>query len=233
MKEIVLRDNPDVSIILPAQDNLGMLISTLDSIHKQNYKNFELIVIANENARQVLEKFSFDRRFKFVYGNIKSRGVALNIGHGLSIGQFITHTSPGVMYFPMFLEIMRAGLLQRQVRDDAAELVYADFQFLDQNGRATQNIIHSRGDHKETLKNGYDVGVALMYTRGLWEKTGEYWERPVENYQWAVRAAQYTDFGLVNAVLAGVVPYEAPHNDTTAVDDCKELAKNLFEVVEN
>lgn len=235
MKEIILEDNPDVSIVLPVYNEAKYLAATLDSLCKQSYRNFELIIVddgSTDDSRRVMDHFSFDRRIKFIDKPHGGRGDALNVGHKAARGKLLTWALPGNVYYNMFLEILRVSLIQAEIQKKATEFVYGDFQFVDEQGNGRQNIVHQKIEDKESLKNGCSIGPSFMYTRNLWEQTGEYWDRPAENYQWCVRAAQYTDFGLVNAMLAGVIIRpNSDAQDPQAIEDCRELARNLFEEV--
>jgi glycosyltransferase involved in cell wall biosynthesis len=241
MKEIILQDNPDISVIVPVYNMDKFLIPTLDSIVKQSYKNFEIIVVndgSTDNSARAIEHFSFDRRLKVINQEHGGNGAALNAGHDVARGKYITYCSPGIVLYPMFLEILRVGLIQSEIQKSSISLIYGDFEFLNQQGQTVQRVIHNRVDTKKSLKDGYDMGIAMMYTKELWDKTGPYWDRLCENYQWCVRAAQYTDFGLVSAILAGYIvgSIQAPpgrqEQERAISEECQALASELLELEE-
>ena len=67
-----------VSIILPNFNSANYISSTINSIRKQSYKNWNLIIIddcSNSKTKEILNKFSNDKKIKFVWLK-KNRGAA-------------------------------------------------------------------------------------------------------------------------------------------------------------
>ncbi len=235
MKEINLSDNPDVSIVLPVYNAERFLAATLDSLVKQLYENFELIIVddgSTDKSARIIEHFSFDRRIRVIKKEHGGTGSALNAAHEIARGKYITCVATGSVYYPMFLQILRLTLTHSQEQKNPVSLVYGDFEFLDEKGKSNKRVIHQSVDTQKTLMEKYDLGIAMIYTKELWQKTGPYWDGILENYQWAVRAAQYTNFGLIGAVLAGLVIHSqkspSPVQEKAVADECRTLARELF-----
>lgn len=88
--------NPVVSIVMPTFNRAKMIGMAIDSVLKQNYKNWELLIIDNEssdNTKEVIEKFSrIDKRIKYNYVKKNPEiGIAdyLNFGINISAGKYI------------------------------------------------------------------------------------------------------------------------------------------------
>ena len=233
MKEIQLEDNPEISVIVPMHNAENFVAQTLNSLVCQAFTNFEIIIVddgSTDNSKALVDKFSFDRRIRYVYKENGGIGSALNVGHELARGKYVTWCKLSNVYYPMFLAVLRASIGMGE--KNGTELVYSDFQFIKADGQQIHPVVHNKAQTPKDLISGYDVGMSFLYTKELWDKTGPYWNRPCEDYQWCVRAAQYTKFGLVSAVLAGFlsVPSDTPENDIKeAADDCRSLARALFE----
>lgn len=233
MKEVNLTDDPDVSVIVPVFNSARFIAPTLDSLVKQSYKNFEIIVVddgSTDEAARVIQHFSFDRRLRVIKQEHAGVGSTLNTGHAAARGKYITYCAPGNVYYQAFLEVMRAALLKTETQDPPINFIYSDFEFLNHQGQAVQRVVHKAAGTQDRLKLGFDIGFSFMYTRDLWKQTGAYWEKGAEDYQWAVRAAQYGEFGLVSAVLAGQIIGSATPNDEEAINECMELAATLFAI---
>jgi len=234
MKEINLTENPDVSVIVPVFNNARFIAPTLDSLVKQSYKNFEIIVVndgSTDESDRVLQHFSFDRRLKVINQAHAGVGDALNTGHSAARGKYITYCAPGNVYYETFLQVMSVTIGITEKQNPPINFVYSDFEFLNPQGRAVQRISHNTtANTKQRLMMSYDIGFSLMYSRELWEQTGPYWGKGAEDYQWAIRAAQYGEFGLVCAVLSGQIIGSATPNDEEAIKECIELAAQLFAV---
>lgn len=235
MKEIKLQDNPDVSIIVPVYNSEKFVGQTLDCLVKQAYPNIEIIVVddgSTDSSKDIVDKFSFDRRLKYFRKENGGTGSALNLGHDKACGKYFTWCSADNIYFPNFVTVL-LGALKKSLEHDC-HLVYSDFCFVDQNGRKLEDIIHKKPQTGKDLIEGYDVGMSFMYTRELWEKTGYYWEKICEDFNFAVRAAQHTKFGLVNAILAAFrvhgnqITGSNTEKEKVAADECKALAYKLF-----
>jgi glycosyltransferase involved in cell wall biosynthesis len=234
MKEIKLEDNPRVSIVVPMYNAEKFVAETLNCLVTQTFRDIEIIVVddgSTDNSRAIVDKFSFDRRIKYVHKENGGTGSALNVGHKLARGEYVTWCSADNVYYKNFVQTLVDAL---DATDDSVQLVYSDFVFIRQDGHPIREVLHDKPQNGQGLINGYDIGMSFMYTKALWDKTGEYWDRICEDFNWCVRAAQFTNFGLVKSVLAGfrVHPGQISGNrreeEKAASEDCKALAQALF-----
>lgn len=237
MREIVLEDNPEVSVIIPIYNAERFIGATLDSLVKQSYRNFEAIVVddgSTDRSKEIVEKFSFDRRLRYVYKENSGTGDALNLGHSLARGKYLLPGKEKCLYYPTFIETFHLALSNPDAQSNNVHLIYSDFQFVQENGQPIRPVFHKKPQTGSDLAKEYNIGISLAYTKELWTKTGPYWNKPCEDYHWCVRAAQYARFGLINGILAGIRIVNAPVSrgrqleEAAAADDCRELARNLF-----
>jgi len=237
MKEIKLEDNPEVSIVVPMYNAQQFVAQTLNSLVNQSFRNLEIIIVddgSTDDSKKIVDHFSFDRRIRYYHKENGGTGSALNFGHKLARGKYITWCSADNLYYPMFAEVLRAALTMAEKQDSGTELIYSDFQFIQPDSKPIRPVIHTKPQRGVDLIEGYDVGMSFMYTKALWEKTGEYWDKICEDFNWTVRAAQHTKFGLVNAVLAGFrvhggqITGSSAEEEKAIADECKELARRLF-----
>lgn len=235
MREIKLVDNPTVSVIVPMYNAEKFIGQALDSLFKQTRKDFEIIVVndgSTDSSKRVVDHFSFDRRLRYYEKPNGGTGDALNFGHERARGKYLTWCSADNVYFPTFIEVLAMALEQQE--ENGIELFYSDFCFMTEDGRMLRKVEHSRPQRGVDLIEGYDVGMSFMYTKNLWEKTGPYWNRICEDFDWCVRAAQHARFGLVKNVLAafrvhgGQITGSRAEEEKAAADDCKALARKLF-----
>lgn len=232
MKEIKLKDDPVVSIVVPMFNAEKFVAQTLDSLVKQTFKDIEIIVVndgSTDGSERVVNHFSFDRRLRYIKKENGGTGSALNVGHKATKGKYVTWCSADNFYFPNFVEE-----LVKELDKGECQLVYSDFCFMTEDGKKIRDVVHTKAQRGVDLIEGYDVGMSFMYTKNLWEKTGEYWDRICEDFDWCVRAAQHTNFALVNQVLAafrvhgGQITGSRKDEEKKAADDCKALARKLF-----
>lgn len=237
MKEIKLEDNPEVSIVIPMFNAQNFVANTLESLVNQSFRNIEIIVVddgSTDNSKKVVDHFSYDRRIRYYKKENGGTGSALNYGHERAKGKYITWCSADNLYYPMFIEILLEAIKQKSAENPRVQLVYSDFHFLRADGQPIKPVIHTKPQTGADLIEGYDIGMSFLYTKELWEKTGPYWNRICEDFNWVVRAAQHAEFGLVNAVLAGFrvhggqITGSRQEEEKKAADDCKALARELF-----
>ena len=89
------------SVIIPTYNRAELIIRTLQSVLKQDYKQFEVLLIddgSTDNTKDVVEKLN-DKRITYVYKDNEERGKARNTGINLAKGEYVTFLdSDDVMY---------------------------------------------------------------------------------------------------------------------------------------
>ncbi|MFA5484718.1 MAG: glycosyltransferase [Candidatus Pacearchaeota archaeon] len=85
--------NPFVSIVIPVYNSEKTLNSCLKSILKQNYSNYEVIVVdnnSNDDSKKIIKSFEIkNKKLKYFFEPIKGRGSARNKGILSSSGEII------------------------------------------------------------------------------------------------------------------------------------------------
>lgn len=206
MKHFTIEEpNPLVSIIVPSYNSEKFIAATLDSLVKQQLQDIEIIVVndgSTDNTENVIKHFFFDRRLRYFKKPNGGTGDALNLGHREARGKFITWCSADNVYLqPFALELAKA-LIQCEKEGAPVSFVYSDFTYINEQNQRIHDVVHANPQSREDLVNGYDLGMSFMYTRELWLKTGLYKTTICEDFDWVTRAAQFTHFGLVRAILA-------------------------------
>jgi len=85
--------NPKISVIIPVYNGEKTLERCLNSVLKQNYKNYEVIPVDNnstDNSKRIIEDFQKkDKRVKYALETVQGRGAARNCGVNLAQGEII------------------------------------------------------------------------------------------------------------------------------------------------
>jgi glycosyltransferase involved in cell wall biosynthesis len=238
MKHMVIEDvQPLVSIVIPVYNAEKFLYQTLDCATRQSISNIEVIVVndgSTDGSQRIIDMFMCFRNFKQIKKENGGTGSALNEGHKVARGKYVTWWSSDNIYVPSFCETFLKAFGEIESSGQDVGLVYSDFCYINEQGQKIRDIIHQNPQSRRDLIEGHDVGISFMYTKGLWDKTGLYWDRICEDYEWICRAAQYTAFGLINAVLAGFrvhggqITGSNQEEERAAADHCRALAKELF-----
>jgi glycosyltransferase involved in cell wall biosynthesis len=242
VQHIEIRDpEPLVSIVIPAYNAQKYIGHTLNCAVSQTlFPRTEVIIVndgSTDKTREIINQFLCFRNITLIdkpNGVFGGPGDALNVGHKVARGKYITWWSADNIYFPPFCEIFVGALSHAESQNANCQLMYADFCYINERGEKIHDVVHEQPQGPNNLIEGYDVGMAFMYTKNLWEKTGPYWTRICEDYQWVVRAAQHTSFGLIRGVIAGFRVHGdqiSGHRQTeekSAADECRRLAQELY-----
>lgn len=237
MNHIEIEEKPEVSIVVPMYNAEKWIASTMNSLITQEFKNLEIIVVndgSTDNSENTLKHFFFDKRIRYFKKENGGTGSALNIGHYNARGKYVTWCSADNIYFPNFISVLHNAITQFRNAGAPVHFVYSDFTYIDERGRRFRDLVHQNPQPRNDLVNGYDLGMSFLYSKELWDKTGPYWNRICEDYDWVVRAAQHTEFGLVRAILAafrvhpGQITGSRQAEELAAANDCKALARKLI-----
>lgn len=74
-----MKETPLVSVVIPTYNSSGTLIRSIESVFKQTYRNFEIIVIddgSTDDTKTVLAPYSNDKRIMYLYQDNAGCGVA-------------------------------------------------------------------------------------------------------------------------------------------------------------
>jgi glycosyltransferase involved in cell wall biosynthesis len=118
---------PRVSVIIPAYNAEAFIGECLDSVLRQTYQDFEIIVV-NDGSSDATESALRPYRDRIVYVAQENRGVsaARNTAIGLAHSEFVAFLDADDYWLPDFLE-RQVPLLEKQA---AAALVCSDVYLL-------------------------------------------------------------------------------------------------------
>lgn len=89
------------SVIIPTYNRAELIVRTLESVLKQDYQHFEVLLIddgSTDNTKEVVETLN-DKRITYVFKENEERGKARNTGINLAKGEYVTFLdSDDVMY---------------------------------------------------------------------------------------------------------------------------------------
>lgn len=186
--------NKLVSIVLPVYNGADHISESIESVLKQTYQNWELIIVddcSTDNTPEIIENFAkSDSRIHILHNeqNLKLP-MTLNVGFASAKGDYFTWTSDDNMYHPNAIEKMISALEENSEID----LVYADCTIINNIGE----IISEATNAEPTEIRFYNmVGACFMYSRSLARKVGEYDPATflAEDFDYWIRCYKYTDF---------------------------------------
>jgi glycosyltransferase involved in cell wall biosynthesis len=118
------KDDPLVSIIIPAYNASQHIAAAIESVLIQNYRNFEIVVVddgSTDNTRQVVEGFKGEN-VKYVYQSNKGVSAARNTAIRNAKGKYIAPLDADDMIMPYFI----SNCLKAFETDPQLDSVYTD-----------------------------------------------------------------------------------------------------------
>ena len=114
--------NPEISIVIPVYNGSKTLGQCLNSVLKQTYGSYEIIVVDNnstDNTGELIRKFAEENaRVVYVFEGKRGRGSARNAGINASRGTIIAMTDSDCVVGPDWLE-----KISRPIIDDNEKVV--------------------------------------------------------------------------------------------------------------
>jgi len=116
---------PQVSVVIPTYNQLGLLEKTIDSVLNQTYQDYEVIVVddgSQDNTRELVNSFqNRNKRIKYFYQKNKGVSAARNLGITNARGKYIALLDHDDRWLPHYLEESVKFL----ERDKSIELVFS------------------------------------------------------------------------------------------------------------
>ena len=189
-----MNNNKLVSIILPVYNGADHISESIESVLKQTYQNWELIIVddcSTDKTPEIIENFAKSDSRIYVLHNEQNLKLpkTLNVGFAVAKGDYFTWTSDDNMYRTNAIEKM-VSILEE---NSGIGLVYADYAVINDAGE----IISEAKKAKPSEIRFYNtVGACFMYRRMLASKVGEYDPETflAEDYDYWIRCYKYSDF---------------------------------------
>lgn len=124
-----------VSVIIPAYNVVGYIFKCVESVLKQTYQNFEIIIIndgSTDNTFECMEVFrGMDKRIKIFDSENMGQGHQRNTAVNYATGEFILFLDSDDYIEPYTLE-----LAVKRIVEDKSDLVYFDWKYyVEKTGR--------------------------------------------------------------------------------------------------
>lgn len=174
---------PKVSVVIPAYNNAKTIVSTIESVKKQTYKNLEIIIIddnSQDNTLQIIkEKQKEDNRIKIVH-NENNLGMTENWNKclGMAEGEFIKLVCADDLLDEKAIEKETTAM----IKNPTVNLVESDTRLVDIYGKQTgvfkryprKGLVNGSKVAKSALiwNNFFGAPVNNLFRKSVLEKTG-------------------------------------------------------------
>lgn len=192
---------PKVSIVLPVYNGANHIGEAIDSILKQTYTDYELIIVndcSTDNTLEIVNQYAvLDNRIR-VYSNEKNMKLpaTLNAGFEKAVGEYYTWTSDDNLYAPKALETMVNYLSEHM----QVGMVYCGMNLIDGDGRFLGKF---EGHKLENISSRNVIGACFLYTKKIAKEIGKYDETLflAEDYDYWLRIYRNSQIAYVDKVL--------------------------------
>jgi glycosyltransferase involved in cell wall biosynthesis len=189
-----IKDEPLISVIVPAYNAETTILETIDSVLQQTYSNLELIVIndgSTDTTLDLLNNLNDERLKIFSFGNA-GLAESRNRGIVLATGEYITFIDTDDLWTPDKLEKQ----LEVLHRNPDAGVAYSWTAFIDESGKylhAMEPIYFEGNIYEALLTNCFIAGGSNILARSTCINS-------VGRFDTELRAAEDWDYWLKLAV---------------------------------
>jgi glycosyltransferase involved in cell wall biosynthesis len=127
----MVRSKPkiQVTIVIPTHGSAPYLTKVLSGLEAQTYRNFEVIIVDNNKAKQKFDKLpSFDYDLKVIHESRIGLSIARNTGIAYAQGQYVAFLDDDAVPEPIWLDELISGFIRynTSVIGGAVKLVLPD-----------------------------------------------------------------------------------------------------------
>lgn len=125
--------NPNVSIIVPAYNAEDYIGETIQSVLKQSYENWELLLVDDESTdgtKEIIQKYLNDPRIKYFYKKNGGQGSARNLGIKKARGDYLAFLDAD--------DLWDVDKLKTQIKvfsENKVSLVFSKLRRIGKNGK--------------------------------------------------------------------------------------------------
>lgn len=138
-------DNPLVSVIIPVYNGSNYLKDAIESVLKQSYKNYEIIVIndgSTDNGETKQIASFYGEKIKYIEKNNGGVASALNLGVKFMQGDYFAWLSHDDMFLPNKIEKQLEAILKS---GDETNIAQGNYSFINEkNSFETVTAFHKR-----------------------------------------------------------------------------------------
>ncbi len=196
-----------VSVIIPVYNQAQFIDKAIESVLKQSYQNFEIIVVndgSTDNTEAIVKGF-IDFRIRYIcHSDNRGISAARNTGIRASRGEYIALLDADDEFLPEKLD-MQVKLLQSEPSDVGVVCAWSFNMDKDGNYISKRYLPRKEGYIFEgLLSTNYMSVPALLIRRECFEKVGLFDSSldGQEDWDMWIRIAKYYKFSLIKIPLA-------------------------------
>lgn len=222
---------PKVSVIIQAYNSMNYLPKTLESILKQTFTDFEVLIINDGSTDNIVKWASqiTDPRVKLISQEKQGQSAARNLGVVLAKGDYLAFLDADALWLPTKLE-KQVNLLDK---NPDVGLVYTWVALIDEHGKPTSTVIktHAEGNVWQQMIERPTVicSSSPLVRSDCFEKVGLFDRKLSVSADWEmwIRVASCYIFAIIKEPL---VFYRQHYNSQSK--NCQKLLEDNSAVIE-
>jgi glycosyltransferase involved in cell wall biosynthesis len=222
---------PKVSVIIQAYNAMNYLPKTLESVLKQTFTDFEVLIINDGSTDNIVEWASQikDPRVKLISQENQGQSAARNLGVVLAKGDYLALLDADDLWLPTKLE-KQVNLLEK---NPGVGLVDTWVTLTDEHGKPTGTVIktHAEGNvWKQIIERPTVIcGSSPLVRSDCFEKVGLFDKKLSVSANWEmwIRVASRYSFAMIKEPL---VFYRQHYNSQSK--NCQKLLEDNRAVIE-
>ena len=201
-----------VSVIIPTFNRLNKLIKAIDSVQKQTYKNYEIIVVDNSSVDGTVEyyKLNYDKIVKINIHNNGNIAKSRNLGINNSKGDILAFLDSDDLWFPNKL-----SSCIHEMNEKNLDFIYHNMRVKKTNSVFDKNVGYFRDLKNENIFNqliysgpAFSTSSVLLKKK-IFNEINNFDEDDNkitwEDFDAWIRFSKKTDnFGCINKVLGQI-----------------------------
>lgn len=128
------KNTPKITVITPTYNRDDFLKEIIDSVLKQDYKDFEYLILDDgsiDNTAEIVKPYLKDKRVKYFYHENAGEAETVNWGWGMAKGEYFTQVNSDDPILPgLFSEMVKVLDKKKKV-----VVAYPDFHFINKIGK--------------------------------------------------------------------------------------------------
>ena len=233
-----------ISVVLPVYNGGDILAESIDSVLRQTYTNFELIIIndgSKDNTLEIAEGFAKkDGRIRVLTQENKRIPRTLSRGFREAKGEFLTWTSADNVMDEDFLEKMVGDLKE----NPQTAMIWGNMRLINGKGKkysnhgwleypiGSGNVIFPNNAYELNTYANNTIGAAFMYRKAAAEILGCYssYKHTLEDYDYWMRMNSLLNL-CHTAFMEPVYSYRWHDGSLTAKDKELGITANRYKLM--
>lgn len=153
---------PFFSIIIPTYNRAHLVVQTIDSVVKQNFNDYEIIIVddgSTDNSEEVIKNLNVARLTYYQRPNLE-RGAARNFGIDKSRGKYITFCDSDDIMYPDYL----SNAFETITNNNQPYWIHVAYEIKKLNGRGVK-IHHLKRHFLEKMAKGNPLSCMGVFIK--------------------------------------------------------------------